>query len=128
MKKAELIFTGILVPVDFLMLVLAGLAAYFLRTSDWVAGWRPVLFSLNLPFERYFSLVVFVALVWLAVFAFSGLYRMQNGLRGISRFLRIVIACSAALMTVIIYIFVKREFFDSRFIVFAAWLFAIIFV
>lgn len=59
MKKSELIFTAVLVPMDYLMLVLAGIAAYWLRTSSLVAEWRPVLFGVNLPLERYLELVYF---------------------------------------------------------------------
>ncbi|MFH0852646.1 MAG: sugar transferase [bacterium] len=128
MKKSELIFTAILVPVDFLMLVLAGLAAYGLRTSALIAQWRPVLFAFNLPPERYFGLVILVSLLWLAVFAFAGLYKIKSGLKGIGQLLRIVIASSAGIMGIIIYIFMRREFFDSRFIILTAWGFAILFV
>jgi len=128
MKKSELIFTAALVPVDFVMLVLAGLAAYSLRTSGYITATRPVLFSFNLPFERYFGLVIFVALAWLAVFALAGLYSFKSRLRGLKLFLRIVIATSAGLMIIIVYIFIRREFFDSRFIILAAWGFAVIFV
>ncbi len=128
MKRSELIFTAILVPVDFLMLGLAGLAAYGLRTGTIIAQWRPVLFSLNLPFNRYFGLVLFVALIWLGVFALAGLYAMKREGRGLEEFFRIIIASSAGLMIVIVYIFIKREWFDSRFILLAAWIFAILFV
>ncbi|PIQ75352.1 MAG: hypothetical protein COT41_02295 [Candidatus Portnoybacteria bacterium CG08_land_8_20_14_0_20_40_83] len=128
MKRSELIFTAILVPVDFLMLVLAGLLAYGLRTSSLIAKWRPVLFSLNLPFERYFGLVLLVSLIWLAVFAVVGLYSMKRNNKLLEEFFRIVIATSAGLMVVIIYIFVKREFFDSRFLILAAWILTIFFV
>jgi len=128
MKRSELIFTAILVPVDFLMLVLAGLAAYGLRTSSFFAQWRPVLFSFNLPLERYLGLVLLVSVVWLVVFAIVGLYSMKRNDKLLEEFFRIVIATSAGLMTVIVYIFVRREFFDSRFLILGAWILAIIFV
>lgn len=128
MKRSELIFTAILVPVDFLMLILAGLAAYFLRTSSLITKWRPVLFTLNLPFERYLGLVFLVSLIWLAVFAIVGLYSMKRNNKLLEEFFRIVIATSAGLMVVIIYIFVRREFFDSRFLILAAWILTIFFV
>lgn len=110
------------------MLGLAGLAAYYLRTSDFVAQWRPVLFTINLPFERYFGLVLIVALVWLAVFALAGLYTIKSRLKGVGEFLRIAIASSAGVMIIIVYIFVSGEFFDSRFIILTAWAISILFV
>lgn len=128
MKRSELIFTAILVPVDFVMLVLAGLVAYGLRTSSLIAQWRPVMFSFNLPFERYFGLVFLVSLIWLAVFGFVGLYSMKRNNKLIEEFIRIVVAASAGLMVVIVYIFIKREFFDSRFLILGAWMLAIFFV
>lgn len=128
MKKSELIFTAILVPVDFLMLVLAGLAAYSLRTSQLVADWRPVLFSLNLTFERYFGLTLFVALIWIGVFALAGLYEIKRKTKWSREFFRVFIATSAGIVMVIVFIFIKREWFDSRFIILAAWIFSILFI
>jgi exopolysaccharide biosynthesis polyprenyl glycosylphosphotransferase len=128
MKRSELIFTAVLVPVDFLMLILAGLAAYYLRTSGLIANFRPVLFSLNLPFEKYFGLVLLVSLIWLAVFGLVGLYSMKRNNKLLEEFFRIVIAASAGLMVVIIYIFIRGEFFNSRFLILSAWLLAIFFV
>lgn len=128
MRRSNLIFTAILLPIDFLMLVTAGLAAYFLRTSSLISQWRPVLFNINLPFERYFEIVLVVALFWLAIFALAGLYQVKRSNRLGEEFFQIAISSSAALMSIIVYIFVKREWFDSRFIILVAWFFAIIFV
>jgi len=128
MKKSELIFATISVPVDYLMLLLAGLAAYALRTSELIAQWRPVLFSLNLPFERYFELVAIIGIFWVVIFALAGLYEIRRANRLWEDFVRIVIATSAGLIGIIIYIFVQREFFDSRFLILAAWILAIFFV
>ena len=114
-------------PMDYLMLVFAGLAAYALRTSEWVAEWRPVLFNLNLPLERYLGLVLIFSLVWLIVFAFSGIYKIRRW-KPLEEFFRIIVAASAGLVTLVFYIFIKGEFFDSRFIVLTAWIFAIFFV
>lgn len=128
MKRSELIFTAALVPVDFIMLVAAGLVAYSLRTSELAAKFRPVLFSLNLPFSRYFGLVLLVSLVWLCVFAVSGLYSMKRTKKSLEEFLRIIIAVSSGMMAVIVYIFAKRELFDSRFLILGAGIVAIFFV
>jgi len=127
MKRSELIFSAILVPVDYIMLVLAGLAAYGLRTSTLIAQWRPVLFSFNLPFERYAGLVLVIALFWLPIFALSGLYDIRRNGRTLNDFLRIGIASSAGLVGIIIYIFIQRQWFDSRFLILAAWILAIFF-
>jgi exopolysaccharide biosynthesis polyprenyl glycosylphosphotransferase len=128
MKRAELIFTSILVPLDFLMLLGAGLAAYFLRINPWMAQYRPVLFHLNLPFSKYFGLVIGVALFLLIVFALVGLYKIKVSRPLFDDFLKIVIAVSAGIIVLVFYIFLRREWFDSRFLILAGWLMAIFFV
>jgi len=128
MKKSELIFSALLVPVDFLMFLAAGMAAYFLRVSPWVANLRPVLFTLNLPFERYFILLLGVSIFGILIFVISGLYNITSQKRLFKEFFQIVVGVSAAVLAVIIYIFWTREAFESRFIILAAWIFAIIFV
>ncbi len=127
-KKSELIFTSILVPLDFLMILGAGLAAYFLRTSSWLEQYRPVLFRLNLPFSRYFGLVIGVSLFLLIVFALVGLYKIKLSRPFLEDFFKIVIGLSAGIIVLVFYIFIRREWFDSRFLILAGWLMAIIFV
>lgn len=127
MKKAPLFFTVALVPLDALMLFAAGLSAYFLRTSTLVAEWRPVLFYLNLPLEKYIFMLLVIIPFWLFVFALTGLYRVKRG-DVLQEFFQIVASCSFAMMTLIISIFLQREWFDSRFIILAAWGFSILFV
>jgi len=128
MKRSELIFGALLVPVDFLMFLAAGMAAYFLRVSPLVVKWRPVLFTLNLPFERYFFLLLAVSFFGVVIFAVSGLYKITAQKKLFKDFFQIIVATSATILVVILYIFFSRELFESRFIVLAAWIFAIIFV
>lgn len=127
MKKADLFFNVIRLPVDFLMLILAGLAAYLLRT-DLLAGYRPVLFQFELPLASYLSLVVVVSLLFLGIFALSGLYSMKVRMSRLAEFSRIVISSLAGIMLVIIYIFLRQQLFNSRFLVLGTWVMAIIFV
>ena len=128
MKKTELIFTSILVPLDFLMLLGAGLAAYLLRTSPWLAQYRPVLFHLNLPFGRYFGLIIGVSLFLLIIFALVGLYKIKLSRPFLEDFFKVIIGLSAGFIVLVFYIFLRREWFDSRFLILAGWLMAIVFV
>jgi exopolysaccharide biosynthesis polyprenyl glycosylphosphotransferase len=128
MKKSELIFSALLVPVDFVMFLTAGMAAYFLRVSPLVVQWRPVLFTLNLPFQRYFILLIAVSIVGILIFAVSGLYNITPQKRLFKEFFKIIVAISATVLVVILYIFFSRELFESRFIILMAWILAIIFV
>ena len=127
MKKSELFFNTILLPFDFLMISLAGLATYFFRTRI-LASFRPVFFELNLPFEKYFLLVVLAAILFIVVFAVSGLYNLKTTTGRIEEFFRVVIASSAGVMGLIVYIFLRQELFNSRFLVMGGWILTILFV
>jgi len=128
MRRSKLIFSALLVPVDFVMFVLAGISAYFLRVSPLVAKWRPVLFSLNLPFEKYLFLVLAVSFLGVLVFAVSGLYNISVQKKLFKEFLQIIVAVSATLLAIILYIFFNQALFDSRFILLVAWILSIIFI
>lgn len=127
MKKGELIFSALLLPVDFVMLLAAGIATYFLRTRI-LSAFRPVLFEFNLPFDRYLALIIVVSIIFIAAYGISGLYSLQSTRKTITEFFRVVVASSAAIMAVIVYIFLRQELFNSRFLVLGAWLLAIMFV
>lgn len=126
MKKTELIFSAILLPIDYLMIVAAALAAYFLRYEDWVQSIRPVIFDLN--FQEYISYVWWIALVWLLFFALTGLYKIKSSRRLADESIKVFLACSTGMLAVIVGAFFSRELFDSRFILLAVWIFSIIFV
>lgn len=126
MKRSELFFSVIQLPLDFLMIVLAGIAAYFLRFTPWAKGLKPILF--NLPFSEYLPLVLIVALAWVVIFALAGLYRLKVT-RGLGEEISLVIiSCTAGFAGIAIYIFMTRELFESRFIVLVGWVLATIFV
>ncbi len=127
MKKSDLFFNVLRLPVDFIMLLTAGLATYLFRTEI-LSAFRPVLFEFNLPLLKYFYLVVFVSLLFLGAFAASGLYSMKSRLKITEEFFKILISSSAGIMIVIIYIFLRQELFNSRFLVLGSWFFAILFV
>jgi len=128
MKKAELFFTSILVPLDFLMIMGAGILSYYLRTNSWVVQYRPVLFDLNLPFSRYLILIVFVSLFLLIIFALMGLYKIRSVRSFLDDFPKILIGVSAGVMSIVMFVFLRQELFNSRFLVIAGWFLAIFLV
>ncbi|MBI3304848.1 sugar transferase [Candidatus Parcubacteria bacterium] len=122
MKRSELLFHALLVPVDYLMLVAAGVVVYLLRTSEFGRAMvGPVLFGPRLPLEKFFALVLGVAVIWLIAFALVGLYRPEVTRRPIEEFSKVVIASTAGIMAVIFYIFFSSQLFDSRFLILAGW-------
>lgn len=128
MKRSELFFGAILVPVDFIALLAAGLAAYFLRVSTLVQEFRPAVFVLDLPLMEYLQIVSVVAAIIIAVFAVQGLYALQVTRRALEEFTRIFSGISIGFMIVIVYVFLSAELFQSRFIVLAAYAFSLLFV
>jgi len=85
------------------------------------------LFELNLPLARYLGLSVLTSLAFLAAFAIVGLYSFKR-LRATEEFGKILVGCSAGILAVIIFIFLRQELFDSRFLVLGGWFLAIVFV
>lgn len=125
MKKTELFFSTLFIPVDFAMIVLAGISAYYLRFADWTVSYRPIIF--NLPFGGYLRSLLLIALLSIIIFVLSGLYQIKS--RNLARELRrIFLACSTSLATLAIIIFFQRDLFDSRFIVLAGFFFMITYV
>jgi len=109
------------------MVFLAGISAYFLRTSELVSQFRPVLFFEHLPYNRYIFLVLLFIPFWLAVFGLLGLYNIHRKSM-LEEFFQIISAVSLSMMGVIVYIFLQSEQFDSRFIILAVWMLAIFYV
>ncbi len=128
MKKSELIFGSLLVPVDFLMILVAGIVAYSLRTHPIITQLRPVLFSSNLPFSRFFGVLIIAAIFTLIIFALSGLYKIRVSRRLFEEFSRIIISVSASVLGLIVFLFLRGKEFESRFIVLATWILVIFFV
>lgn len=125
-NKFELFFSFLLLPLDYLMILLAGISAYYLRFSDYYIDIRPAIF--DLPFSEYFQVLLGVSLIWLIVFAIAGLYQV-GGLGRLARELsRVFLACFSGLAVLSIIIFFQRELFDSRFIVLVGFVLAFLYV
>ncbi|MCK5460119.1 sugar transferase, partial [Candidatus Parcubacteria bacterium] len=78
--------------------------------------------------KYYLTIVFFVAISWILIFAISGLYSIKLNRRLIDQFYKIFTGCSGGMMLILIVIFFSRELFSSRFIVLAGWIFSVIFV
>ncbi|MFA6512462.1 MAG: sugar transferase [Patescibacteria group bacterium] len=126
MKKSELIFAALLVVIDWLLIVAAGLTAYALRYWTFVQDIRPVIFDLAL--SEWVNIVLIVATLFIVVFALSGLYIIRSTRRMVDEIGRIFFAVSTGVLFVILLIFFQRELFSSRFIILAGWVVAFFYV
>ncbi|KAA0206343.1 sugar transferase [Candidatus Uhrbacteria bacterium] len=125
MRRLDLVFASLLLPLDFLALVGAAVTAYALRYSRFFTEIRPIL--TDIPFNRWLSVSVFFALIWMALFALAGLYRLR-GRRAWNTLGRVILACTAGAMIVIATVFFRLEWQTSRFLVLAVWALAIVYV
>lgn len=126
MRKWDLFFATALVPIDYLAVFLAGLAAYAIRYAEFFAARRPVIFTL--PFEQYLRIGALVAALWIAIFALSGLYTIGGRRKKLEEVKKIIMASTTALGILLALLVFSRELFESRFILLASWGFAIVFV
>lgn len=126
MKRSELFFTAVAVPIDYLMVVAAGLVAYQLRHFPTITQIRPVTFDLALGW--YLSIVMTIAAAWIVVFALAGLYQLREAGRQGGEVRKIVLGVSTGVAGVVAFMFFNRYLFESRFIIIVAWVLAIIFV
>jgi hypothetical protein len=120
MKRGDVIFNVLRVPVDFILLVLAGVFVYAFRVRI-LDAWRPVLFGPDLSFDRVFILTLVVSALFILTYAVAGLYAMKLRITRTQEVARIMVASSAAIMVVILAIFLSQELFNSRFLVVGYW-------
>lgn len=126
MKRSELFFTAALVPLDFLMLVLAAVSAYFLRFTSYFVDIREIKF--DLPFAKFIIFVGVIAFVWLFIFAILGLYNVKKKRRFVDDLYLVFVAVSTGMAAIFAYLFFTQELFGSRFIVLVVWFLSIIYV
>lgn len=126
MKKLELFLAFIQLPLDYILLILAGFTAYSLRFTEVMTSIRPVIFQLT--WESYWPLVVLTALGWLVIFALAGLYHTNPNRKLLKDLRRLIFACTTGFGAITIYVFFTMQKFDSRFLVLVSWALAIIYV
>jgi exopolysaccharide biosynthesis polyprenyl glycosylphosphotransferase len=128
MKKSEIVFGALRVPVDYLAALGAFLLAYFIRpVTDLIPGVQ-FHFGLELlpPFQDYALFAVFASLFLVFLFAFNGLYSLRVTGRFTRESLKIGFLVSVWLMFIIAWYFlIVHELFFSRIALAHIWLFTI---
>lgn len=126
MKKSELFFSAIQVPVDLAMIVLAGVTAFLIRDIPQILALKPKLYEF--PFENYLKILFLVAPFFILIYAIEGLYKIKATRKFWKETLKVFTATSIGLVVIIVAIFLKREWFSSRFIILSGWIFATFYV
>ena len=125
MRRLDLAFAALLLPLDFLALLGAAVSAYALRFSPYFIGIRPII--TEIPFPQYLASATGFALLWMLLFAMAGLYSMRQR-RAWNTLGRVFISCLAGIMLLIAIVFFSRALDTSRFVIAAVFGFAVIYV
>jgi hypothetical protein len=120
MKRSELIFSAIQIPVDFIMIVLAAISAFFIRNIPQIITLKPILY--DFPFSSYMKAILIVAPIFILIYALEGLYKIKATRKYSHEFFKVFTATSVVLVIIIIAIFLQRTWFSSRFIILAGWM------
>jgi len=126
MKRSELFFSAIQVPADFAMIILAAITAFAIRDVPQILALKPKLYSFL--FEDYMKIVLIIAPLFLIIYALEGLYDIRATRKFWQETLKVFTATSISLVIIIVAIFLKREWFSSRFIILAGWIIAVSYV
>lgn len=127
MKKSELFFSAIQVPIDFLMLALGLVGAFAIRNlPEFMVNYlglnlNPINYA-DFPFKQeYFNIALVALPFFLIIYAFEGLYDIRTTRKFWREMFKIFTATSVGFVILIIAIFMKRAWFASRFVILAGW-------
>jgi exopolysaccharide biosynthesis polyprenyl glycosylphosphotransferase len=126
MKKSELFFSALQVPVDFIMIILAAVSAFSIRNIPQILVLKPKLYTFS--FDAYFKIILLISPIFILIYAIEGLYNIRATRKFWKETIKIFSATSIGLVIIIVTIFLKREWFSSRFIILAAWALAVLYV
>jgi exopolysaccharide biosynthesis polyprenyl glycosylphosphotransferase len=119
MKKSELFFSALQVPVDFLMIILAALSSFAIRNVPEILALKPKLYTFSL--DSYLKVILIVAPFFILIYAMEGLYNIRVTRKFWKEMVKVFSATSIGLVIVIVAIFLKREWFSSRFVILSGW-------
>jgi exopolysaccharide biosynthesis polyprenyl glycosylphosphotransferase len=122
-KRSELLISVLQIPVDYLMLVISFVLAYFLRQGSG----KP--FYVSVGGYNYLNYLMLFLPLWLVIFAALGLYRLRSDRGNWIDFGRILAACSAGVMVLIVVDFLStKPIFPAKIIPIYGFIFALFFV
>lgn len=116
MKKSELAFGLLRIPVDFAMVILGFLLGYKIRLhGDFIPGMYFPLDASSFPAtNEYLILLIFFASALTLVYAVFGLYKLRNTDGPLRETSRVILYAFVWLLLIIAYFFSVRQVFFSR--------------
>lgn len=121
MKKSELFFAFIQVPIDAAMIVFAFIASYYLRLRlESIPGFN------NVGVHDYLKYSLILIPIWIILFAINGLYSIKNTTGFLSELYRIATATTMVILFFIMIIFFTKTLFFSRLILAFIWIISIV--
>ena len=121
MKRSELFFSFIQLPLDFVMIILATTTAWSLRHSSQVQDLISNHAIFKFSFNQYIRVVIVLAFVMLVFYALERLYDIRVTRKFLHETFSVFKATTIVLVLITIGFFLQREWFSSRFIIFSGW-------
>lgn len=123
MKRSELFFTFILLPVDIVMAVLSFVLAFYLRGHVEIAN---TAFSADI--SSYIALSVYFIPALIVIYAFNGLYYTRANKSFAAEFYRVFESNSAAFALLVLLLFFSKTSIFSRLILLFTWILSILLI
>ena len=128
MKKSEIFFGALRVPVDFLAAAGSFFVAKIIRLHPtWLTQFQTPADS-SLEFSNFPEFVAIAGFALVIILMLNGMYRMRSSTRFSKELRKIIFLVFAWLMLIVAYFFFKREFFFSRLALAYTGVLAILFV
>lgn len=137
MKRSEIFFTILLLPIDFIAILAALIFSYYLRDKitdhpenfQTVANFFQFDAVAELPsFTAYWHFSLLLTILFIVIFALSGLYVIRTAHLGFRELPKIIYSASAAISAIILISFFLRIFLLPRLVILFVWIFTILFV
>ena len=128
MKKSELFFSALRIPVDYLMVLLAGTFVYYWRFNSRMLELYPLPATEIVPKRQYAETIIIAGIFFILMYAVDGLYRIKTTEKILRQIYQIFRATSIVVMLIIVLFFLNREVFSSRFIILVGGVLVFVFV
>lgn len=130
MKRSEIAFGIIKIPVDFLMTLLAFIVGYYLRTfPNLIPG---ITLDLDLtqftPLDQYVNFSAGAAILLFLLFVVNGMYSLKSSVRLGKEVGKVIVLTATWILLIIAYFFIIREFPFSRLALGYSWFLTIVFI